>query len=85
MRVTAVIPTYNEAENLPLLVSALLGLPLELSVLVVDDDSPDGTGAVGDELAKAHPGRVEVLHRKDRRGRCRFTSMIGDSGLRRCR
>jgi dolichol-phosphate mannosyltransferase len=68
MRVNAVIPTFNEAENLPLLLRALLDLPLELSVLVVDDDSPDGTGAVADELAKEHRGRVDVLHRKDRRG-----------------
>ena len=44
MRITIVLPTYNEAENLPKLVSALLSLPLDLSVLVVDDHSPDGTG-----------------------------------------
>jgi dolichol-phosphate mannosyltransferase len=68
MRITAVIPTYNEAENLPTLTSALLGLPLDLSVLVVDDDSPDGTGAIADGLAKANPGRIDVIHRKGRRG-----------------
>jgi dolichol-phosphate mannosyltransferase len=68
MRITAVIPTYNEAENLPTLVSALLALPLELSILVVDDDSPDGTGAIADGLAKSHPGRIDVIHRKGRRG-----------------
>jgi dolichol-phosphate mannosyltransferase len=68
MRVTAVIPTYNEAENLPTLIEALLALPLDLRALVVDDDSPDGTGALADSLARTHPGRIEVLHRKGRRG-----------------
>ncbi len=68
MRVLAVIPTFNEAENLPLLVSALLSLPLDMNALVVDDASPDGTGAVADELARANPGRVEVLHRPERQG-----------------
>jgi dolichol-phosphate mannosyltransferase len=68
MRVIAVIPTYNEAENLPLLVAALLALPLDLRVLVVDDASPDGTGAIADGLCAAHPGRVEVVHRTGARG-----------------
>ncbi len=68
MRITAVIPTYNEAENLPNLVSALFSLPLDMSVLVVDDNSPDGTGHVADELSATHPGRVEVLHRPGKMG-----------------
>lgn len=68
MRITAVIPTYNEAENLPTLVERLLALPLDLRVLVVDDDSPDGTGAIADALAHAHPDRVVVLHRHGDRG-----------------
>ena len=63
MKITIVLPTYNEAENLPKLVSALLMLPLDLSVLVVDDNSPDGTGQIADDLTKAHAGRVNVLHR----------------------
>ena len=62
MRISAVVPTYNEAENLPVLVSALLGIPLDLTVLVVDDNSPDGTGNVADRLA-ATDSRVRVLHR----------------------
>jgi dolichol-phosphate mannosyltransferase len=62
-----VVPTYNEAENLPVLVSALLGLPLELTILVVDDNSPDGTGEVADRLAAAEP-RVRVLHRASKDG-----------------
>jgi len=68
MRLTVVIPTYNEAENLPILTEALLALPLDLCLQVVDDDSPDGTGAVADGLAKAHPGRIAILHRRGRRG-----------------
>ncbi len=51
MRITIVLPTYNEAENLPKLVSALFSLPLDLSVLVVDDHSPDGTGEIADQLS----------------------------------
>jgi dolichol-phosphate mannosyltransferase len=66
--VTVVVPTYNEAETLPPLVDALLALPLEgLRVLVVDDDSPDGTGTLADELAAAHE-RVSVLHRTTKDG-----------------
>jgi dolichol-phosphate mannosyltransferase len=66
--ITIVTPTYNEAENLPKLVSALFSLPLDLHVLVVDDNSPDGTGHVADELVKSYPGRVTVLHRPDKLG-----------------
>jgi len=68
MPITIVLPTYNEAENLPKLVSALLSLPLDLSVLVVDDHSPDGTGELADDLSHQHPGRVFVLHRSGKRG-----------------
>ena len=68
MKITVVLPTYNEAENLPELVSALLILPLDLSVLVVDDNSPDGTGQIGDDLSQSHPGRVTVLHRTGKLG-----------------
>jgi dolichol-phosphate mannosyltransferase len=66
--ITIVTPTYNEAENLPKLVSALFSLPLDLQVLVVDDNSPDGTGRMADELAVAYPGRVTVLHRPGKLG-----------------
>ena len=68
MRITIVTPTYNEAENLPGLVSALFMLPLDLHLLVVDDNSPDGTGRLADELAGAHPGRMRVLHRTGKLG-----------------
>lgn len=67
MRITAIIPTYNEAENLPRLVSALFALPLDLSVLIVDDNSPDGTGRLADEMA-VNERRVRVLHRPGKLG-----------------
>ena len=68
MRIVIVVPTYNEAENLPTLVSALFALPLDLSILIVDDNSPDGTGKIADSLATEHPGRVRVMHRKGKLG-----------------
>ncbi|MBN2117053.1 MAG: polyprenol monophosphomannose synthase [Anaerolineales bacterium] len=68
MRITIVLPTYNEAENLPRLVSALLSLPLDLSVLVVDDHSPDGTGQLAEELSNRHAGKVFVLQRLGKLG-----------------
>jgi len=68
LRITVVTPTYNEAENLPKLVSALFSLPLDLRVLIVDDNSPDGTGRIANELSAAYPGRVDVLHRPGKLG-----------------
>ena len=68
MQITIVIPTYNEAENLPKLVSALFSLPLDLRLLIVDDNSPDGTGALAEELSQKHPGRLEVLRRPGKMG-----------------
>jgi dolichol-phosphate mannosyltransferase len=67
MNVTVVIPTYNERENLPVLVPAILREG-SFRVLIVDDDSPDGTGAVADDLARQYPGSVDVLHRTTQRG-----------------
>ena len=68
-----ILPTYNEAENLEMAVGAILeGLtaaaPAAHRVLIVDDASPDGTGALADGLAEAHPGVVEVLHRPAKHG-----------------
>ena len=62
-----VIPTYNEAENLPLIVPQVLEQDPRLEVLVVDDNSPDGTGRLADELAESN-GRVHVLHRPEKQG-----------------
>lgn len=68
-KTTVVMPTYNERENLPVMVDALMSLPVEnLSMLIVDDNSPDGTGAIADELAKKYVGRVSVLHRTEKNG-----------------
>jgi dolichol-phosphate mannosyltransferase len=67
--ITVVIPTYNEAENLPRMIDALLALPEHaLSVLVVDDNSPDGTGQIADAIAARFPDRVSVLHRREKAG-----------------
>ncbi|MBC8335765.1 MAG: polyprenol monophosphomannose synthase [Anaerolineales bacterium] len=68
MRIIVIIPTYDEAENLPKLVSALFSLPLDLRILVVDDKSPDGTGDIADALATENPGKVDVLHREGKLG-----------------
>jgi dolichol-phosphate mannosyltransferase len=68
LRITVVTPTYNEAENLPKLVSALFSLPLDLHLLIVDDNSPDGTGKIADELALKFAGRIDVLHRPGKMG-----------------
>jgi len=77
-RITVVVPTYNEKDNLPKLVDQLLALPLEgLRILVVDDNSPDGTGEVADKMAAETPEHVDVLHRtvKDGLGRAYITGM----------
>lgn len=69
MKTTIVIPTYNEAENLPKLVSALFSLPEpELGLLIVDDNSPDGTGKIADQLSLETNGRVQVMHRAGKMG-----------------
>lgn len=62
-----IIPTYNERENLPQVAERLLSLPVQVEMLVVDDNSPDGTGDVADELSRANP-RVHVLHREQKDG-----------------
>jgi dolichol-phosphate mannosyltransferase len=67
MNVLVVVPTYNERENLPLLVRGVLAHP-GFRMLVVDDGSPDGTGQIADALSAEHPGRIDVMHRTGRRG-----------------
>jgi len=69
MDMIVVVPTYNESQNLGRFVSALLSLQsIELRVLVVDDNSPDGTGQIAEELAQENTGKVSVLHRAEKQG-----------------
>lgn len=70
-KVMVVLPTYNERENIVELVDALFALDIaNFHLLVVDDNSPDGTGAIADEIAKsqAYQGKVHVLHRSHKQG-----------------
>lgn len=60
------MPTYNERENLPALVTAIQATPAQIQIIVVDDNSPDGTGALAEELAQRYP--VEVIHRPGKLG-----------------
>jgi len=62
-----VVPTYNESMNLPQILPQILAQDPRIDVLVVDDNSPDGTGRMADEMARANP-RVHVLHRAGKQG-----------------
>ncbi len=62
-----IVPTFNERENLPALVQKMFSLPVKVHLLIVDDNSPDGTGDLADDLAKQHPG-MHVLHRSEKNG-----------------
>jgi len=66
-RVVVVMPTYNEAENVPLIAPRVLEQDPRIELILVDDNSPDGTGKLADELAAANP-RVHVLHRPSKQG-----------------
>ncbi|MCI0393943.1 MAG: polyprenol monophosphomannose synthase [Chloroflexi bacterium] len=63
-----IVPTYNEADNLEELLKQLLALPAPVGVIIVDDNSPDGTGRLADAWAARHPGLVQVLHRPGKMG-----------------
>lgn len=67
-RTLVIIPTYNERDNLPPIVARVHSSAPEVHVLIVDDGSPDGTGALADELALADPDRVHVMHRTSKEG-----------------
>jgi dolichol-phosphate mannosyltransferase len=79
-QVWAMLPTYNEAGNIRQVVDRVLSQPLDIGAAIVDDDSPDGTGQIADELSQAHPGRVDVVHRLQARGR----GTAGIAGFKRC-
>lgn len=66
MNALVMIPTYNERDSLPQIVP--LVMQHEVQVLVIDDGSPDGTGALAEDLAGRYPGRMSVLHRSGKRG-----------------
>jgi len=68
-RVLVIIPTFNEAENIPLLIPRVLAQGVELDVLIADDGSPDGTGEIADDLSRTFHARVSVLHRSSKAGR----------------
>jgi dolichol-phosphate mannosyltransferase len=66
-RFLVILPTYNESQNLPRIVPQILAQDARLEILVVDDDSPDGTGRLATDLAGFNP-RVHVLHREKKEG-----------------
>jgi dolichol-phosphate mannosyltransferase len=69
MKTIVVVPTYNEAHNVPALAAELWALDVpDLGILVVDDNSPDGTGEVAEQLAERNPGRIDVLQRPGKLG-----------------
>ena len=67
LKTLVLVPTYNECENAPLMVAAIKTLGIDVDVLFVDDDSPDGTGKILDELAAGYP-RLRIIHRLGKRG-----------------
>jgi dolichol-phosphate mannosyltransferase len=68
VKATVVIPTYNERENIELLVNEILSLDTPVDVIVVDDNSPDGTGDLVDKMVDTHPDRVHAIHRPAKLG-----------------
>ncbi len=77
-RILVFLPTYEERGNLEPLAEELLAMREEIGLLIVDDESPDGTGEAADDLARQYPGRVDVIHRAPPRGR----GLAGRDGLR---
>jgi dolichol-phosphate mannosyltransferase len=67
-RTIVLVPTYNEADNIDDLLAQLLALPESVGVIVVDDNSPDGTGSIGDLWSKKYPERVQIIHRPSKMG-----------------
>src|SRR5215471_17039375 len=68
MSAIVVVPTYNERENIGQIVEAIRKLPERVDILIVDDNSPDGTGEIADELSRQLPDQVFVLHRTHKEG-----------------
>jgi dolichol-phosphate mannosyltransferase len=69
MSIMVVTPTYNEADNLLQIVAELMTLELDgLEILIIDDDSPDGTGQIADDLARQYADQIHVIHRQGKLG-----------------
>jgi len=69
LKTTIVIPTYNESDNLRNMVAALFAQPInDLHLIIVDDNSPDGTGAIADELVAERPLNIKIVHRSGKQG-----------------
>jgi dolichol-phosphate mannosyltransferase len=69
MKATVIVPTYNEAQNLPRLLEQIFSLGIDgINIIIVDDNSPDGTGNLAEDLAKKYAGRMEIIHRKGKMG-----------------
>jgi dolichol-phosphate mannosyltransferase len=68
MKPVVIVPTFNERDNIDILLDDLLSLPVNLSVISVDDNSPDGTGEAADGWAARYPDRVQVVHRAGKLG-----------------
>lgn len=68
MQAIVVIPTYNERENLVQIVEKIQHYASDLDILIVDDNSPDGTGEIAEELSRKYPGKLFVLHREKKEG-----------------
>ena len=79
-RITVVIPTYNESDNLPQIVARLRAAAPEVDILVVDDNSPDGTGKLADEIASEDEA-VHVLHRTEKAGLGAASTLFWTTGL----
>ena len=67
MKTLIIVPTYNELENLPIIVEGILAKAPEVNILIADDGSPDGTGKLADQLAE-NDSRVNVMHRTEKAG-----------------
>ena len=68
MKPVVIVPTFNERDNIDILLEELMALPVPLSVINVDDNSPDGTGEAADAWAARYPDRVFVVHRAGKLG-----------------
>ncbi len=68
MRCLVILPTYNERDNLPAIIQSIEQYAPAAHVLIVDDNSPDGTGALADELSLKQPDRIFVIHREQKEG-----------------